>query len=140
MPPALFKDSHMIEGSCHCGAVRWNLEALPDQATACNCTICRRYGALWAYGFQNEDIRISGETRTYAWNGRHLGFHFCGNCGCVAAWWAIEPGADGRRYGGVNLRLAEPDAVAAIPIRHHDGFDTRKDLPRSGHSVADMWF
>ena len=130
----------MIQGSCHCGAVRWSFDGLPQSATSCNCTVCRRHGALWAYGFQNEEIQISGETRTYAWAGRNLGFHFCGECGCVAYWWAIEAGADGRRYGAVNLRLAEPGAVAAIPLRHHDGFDTRANLPRDTHSIADVWF
>jgi hypothetical protein len=130
----------MIEGACHCGAVRYTFDGLPDEATACSCTICRRHGTLWAYGFQNEDIRISGDTLVYAWGRRNLGFHFCGKCGCVAAWWAIEAGADGRRYGAVNLRLAEPEAVAAIPIRHHDGAGAGNDLPRDGRCVADMWF
>ena len=130
----------MIHGSCHCRAVRWSVAGLPDAATACNCTVCRRYGALWAYGFENEDIRVFGDTRTYAWGDRDLGFHFCGNCGCVASWWATKEGADGRRYGAVNLRLAEPDCVASISIRHHEGFETGMDLPFDGRCVADMWF
>jgi hypothetical protein len=130
----------MIEGACHCNAVRWTFDGLPDEATACSCTICRRHGTLWAYGFQNEEIRISGDTQVYAWGRRNLGFHFCGVCGCVAAWWSIEAGPDGRRYGAVNLRLAEPEAVGAIPIRHHDGLGPGNDLPRDGRCVADMWF
>jgi hypothetical protein len=130
----------MIQGSCHCGSVHWSLDVVPDEATACNCTVCRRYGALWAYGFENQDIRISGDTRTYAWGDRDLGFHFCANCGCIVAWWATEEGADGRRYGAVNLRLAEPDSVGAIPIRRHEGFETGKDLPRDGRRIADVWF
>ncbi len=129
-----------LEGSCHCGAVRWSFDGLPSQATACNCTVCRRHGALWAYGFENENIRVFGDTQVYAWGKWHLGFHFCGNCGCVTYWWALTQGPDGRRYGAVNLRLADPDAVAAIPIRHHDGFDTRNALPPDGRCVADMWF
>jgi hypothetical protein len=32
----------MIEGACHCGAVRWEFDPVPDGATACNCTVCRR--------------------------------------------------------------------------------------------------
>jgi hypothetical protein len=130
----------MLQGSCHCGAVRWSFDGLPDSATACNCTVCRRHGTLWAYGFIDEEVRVSGDTRTYAWGGRNLGFHFCGDCGCVAYWLATTQGADGRRYGGVNLRLAEPESVAAIPIRHHDGLGTGDDLPRDGRCVADMWF
>jgi len=55
----------MIEGSCHCGAVRWTFEGQPDGATACNCTVCRRYGVLWAYDYEGEGIRVSGETTAY---------------------------------------------------------------------------
>jgi hypothetical protein len=56
----------MIEGSCHCGAVRWSFDGVPDAATACNCTVCRRYGVLWAYDYENEGIRVSGPTHAYA--------------------------------------------------------------------------
>ena len=55
----------MIEGSCHCGAVHWTFEGQPDGATACNCTVCRRYGALWAYDYDGEGIKVKGETRPY---------------------------------------------------------------------------
>lgn len=42
----------MVEGSCHCGAVRWRFAGVPESATACNCSVCRRYGALLAYDFE----------------------------------------------------------------------------------------
>ena len=46
----------------------------------------------------------------------------------------------GRRRIAVNLRLAEPDAVARVPIDHFDGLKTFEDLPRDGRCVADYWF
>ena len=55
----------MIQGSCLCGAVRWQFEGQPDGATACNCTACRRYGVLWAYDYEDEGIKISGKTQAY---------------------------------------------------------------------------
>ncbi len=48
--------------------------------------------------------------------------------------------AEGRLRIAVNLRLAEPDAVAQIPIDHFDGLVTFDDLPRDGRCVADYWF
>ena len=54
-----------MKGSCHCGAVHWHFEGVPESATACNCSVCRRYGALWVYGFFGEQIDISGDTQTY---------------------------------------------------------------------------
>ena len=130
----------MIEGSCHCGAVRFSFEGVPQSATACNCTVCRRYGVLWAYDYDDEGIRVSGPTRVYARGNRTIGFHFCPDCGCVVCWRAMEPDKEGRRRIAVNLRLAEPEAVAAIVIDHFDGLDRFDDLPRDGRCVADMWF
>jgi hypothetical protein len=129
----------MIEGACHCGAVHWTFEGEPDGATACNCTVCRRYGVLWAYDYVDEGIHVTGPTTVYA-RGEAIGFHFCPTCGCLAYWRALKLGDDGRRRIAVNLRLAEPDAVAGIPIDHFDGLDTFHDLPRDGRTVTDYWF
>ena len=131
----------MLEGSCHCGAVRWTFEGMPDSITACNCTACRRYGVLWAYDYLNEGITVSGPTTIYT-RGQALEFHFCPTCGCVA-YWLLQEGrveADGRRRIAVNVRLTEPDPIADLPIDHFDGLDTFDDLPRDGRCVKDMWF
>ena len=131
----------MIEGSCLCGAVRWRFAGVPDGATACNCTACRRYGVLWAYDYEGEGITVSGETTSYRRRENiPLGFHFCPTCGCVTHWRSTRTGEDGRRRIAVNLRLAEPDVVADIPIDHFDGLVTFHDLPRDGRSVRDYWF
>jgi hypothetical protein len=119
--------------------VRWRFEGVPESATACNCSICRRYGALWGYGFFDEQVTVSGETRTYLWDRKSIEFHFCGQCGCVVCWRAAMPGADGRRYGAINLRLAaDPAAVQAIVLLHHDT-ESMTDLPLDGMCVADVW-
>jgi hypothetical protein len=129
----------MIEGSCHCGAVRWRFDGVPESATTCNCSICRRYGALWAYDFEDEKIRASGATQAYLWNRKWIEFHFCPNCACIAYWRAAQPGKDGRRRIAVNLRLAvAPEAVKAIALTHHDTV-TKDDLPADGMCVADVW-
>ena len=128
-----------LEGSCHCGAVRWRFNGMPESATACNCTVCRRYGVLWAYGFEGDGIEVLGPTRAYI-RGKAIEFHFCPTCGCVACWRAQRPDKEGRRRIAVNLRLAEPEPVAGIPIDHFDGLLTFEDLPRDGRCVADYWF
>jgi hypothetical protein len=140
---ALSGDFQMIEGCCHCGAVRWTFEGVPVSATACNCTLCRRYGALWIYDYENEAIKVSGPTAVYIRKDTTkpaLEIHFCSSCGCVICWRGLSVEADGRRRIAVNLRLAEPEAVAALPIEHFDGLDTFDDLGRDGRCVKDMWF
>ena len=129
----------MIQGSCHCGAVQWRFEAVPESATACNCTVCRRYGVLWIYDFEGEGVHVSGPTRAYV-RGKAIEFHFCPTCGCVAYWRALQANKEGRRRLAVNVRLSEPEAVARLPIDHFDGLGTFEDLPRDGRCVADYWF
>jgi hypothetical protein len=129
----------MIEGSCLCGAVHWQFDGVPDRATACNCTACRRYGTLWAYAYEGDGITVSGPTTPYV-RGTALEFHFCPACGNVAFWRGLRPHADGRVRMAVNLRLASPESVADIPIDHFDGFDTFEDVPRDGRCVRDYWF
>ena len=129
----------MIKGSCLCGAVQWCFEATPESATACNCTACRRYGVLWIYDYEGEGVHVSGPTRAYI-RGKALGFHFCAACGCMAYWRALQTDKEGRRRLAVNVRLAEPDAVAHLPIDHFDGLVNFEDLPRDGRCVADYWF
>lgn len=132
-------DGEILRGSCHCGAVHWQFAGLPESATACNCTVCRRYGVLWIYGYENEGIHVSGTTQQYR-RGEAIGFHFCPDCGCVAYWRGLQVDKKGRRRIAVNLRLTEPGAVANVPINHFDGLDTFSDLPRDGRCVADYWF
>ena len=132
----------MLTGSCHCGAAGWTLEGDPGPATACNCTLCRRYGALWAYDYEGERIRIIGPTTAYTRAGPDpsLEIDFCPTCGGVLCWRGLEVEASGRRRIAVNLRLAAPEAVADLPIDHFDGLTTLDDLPRDGRCVRDLWF
>jgi hypothetical protein len=116
---------------------------MPESVTACNCTLCRRYGVLWIYDFEGGLIKLSGSSTVYTRKEVKkpaLEIHFCGSCGCVAAWRGLMLEPDGRRRIAVNLRLAEPGPVAHLPIDHFDGFDTFDDLPRDGRCVADLWF
>jgi hypothetical protein len=130
----------MIEGACHCGGVRWRFESKPEAATACNCTSCRRYGALWIYGWQDEDVFVTGSTNGYIRGEKVLAFHFCPTCGNVAYWRSVDTGPDGRRRIAVNVRLSEPDAVAGIPIQQFDGLHSFEDLPPDDRRVRDLWF
>lgn len=115
-----------VDATCHCGAVTITLAALPSEVTDCNCSLCRRYGALWAY-YPAGQVAVSADpaTDSYAWNGRHIDFHRCRRCGCVTHWQPRDAGRDRR---GVNARLLPPDILAAAHLRHLDGAATGKYL------------
>ncbi|MGB6451537.1 MAG: GFA family protein [Steroidobacteraceae bacterium] len=115
----------MIESSCHCGAVKLEILDAPEEVTDCNCSICRRYGALWAY-YSPAHVRIiatKGATDHYLWGDKSIEFHRCPDCGCVTHWAAVDQPSDRM---GVNARLMEPEILAAARLRRLDGANTWK--------------
>jgi hypothetical protein len=115
----------MIQASCHCGGVVLEIDAAPDEVTECNCSICRRYGVLWAY-YSPRQVRVTGgATDTYAWDDRSIAFHRCAACGCVSHWWPVDPQRDRM---GINARLLEPALLAQARVRHLDGAATEQYL------------
>jgi hypothetical protein len=132
----------MLIGTCHCGKAGWTLEGDPGSITACNCTLCRRYGTLWAYDYEGERVAITGKTASYTREGKQpaLEILFCPTCACVVSWRGLSLGEHGRRRMAVNVRLAPPDLVADLPIDHFDGLESFEDLPSKGRCVRDLWF
>lgn len=129
-----------IEGACHCGNVKWIYDLPLESVTACNCTVCSRYGALWAYGYMNEGITVTGETKSYT-RGKAINFNFCSQCGCVVHYTAKKPAENGRVRMAVNARMiTDPDKISSLPIDHFEGLETFEDLPRDHRTVKDLWF
>ena len=81
---------------CPAGRSRRGVSGDPGPITACNCTLCRRYGTLWAYDYEDERIRVTGTTRAYTRRGKTpaLAIHFCVECGCVTHWRGLRVGED----------------------------------------------
>jgi hypothetical protein len=111
----------MIKTTCHCGAVTIKIPRQPDTVTNCDCSICRRYGTLWAY-YRQDEVTISaleGALESYAWGRKSLRFVRCRTCGCVTHW---EPTSRSRGDRvGINARNFEPDQIGAVRIRRLDG-------------------
>jgi hypothetical protein len=132
-------DTSNLQGTCHCGKVSWTYAGTLESATACNCTSCRRWGGLWAYGNENEEISTAGPTQTYV-RGPNLEYHFCPTCAGVAFWKLRKTNAEGKRPMAVNLRMTEPAAIEHLPIDHFEGLESFEDLPRDARCIRDMWF
>ena len=110
----------MIEASCHCGAVTLTAPAKPSEVTECNCSICRRTGAVLAY-YSPKDVRVSGATDIYMWGDRMIEFHRCKVCGVFTHWTAVDKSYDRM---GVNVRLMAPELLTDLRIPKFDGADT----------------
>jgi hypothetical protein len=118
----------MITTTCHCGAVAIQIPRAPATLTNCNCSICRRYGTLWAY-YPADEVNVSAEpgaTMAYAWGDESIRFVRCSTCGCVTHWEPIDPGSESRV--GVNARNFHPDQLGAVRIRRLDGAETEEYL------------
>lgn len=110
----------MIESSCHCGAVKLEIATAPETVTDCNCSICRRYGVLWAY-YSPQQVRIVSTpdaTEIYMWGDKSIAFHRCRICGCVTHWAPVDKTVD---RIGVNARLMDADVLANAHVRRVDG-------------------
>jgi hypothetical protein len=114
-----------VTASCHCGAIRLEIERAPETVTDCNCSICRRYGVLWAYyrPVQVQIVASSDATDIYMWDDRSIEFHRCRVCGCVTHWAPVDRGRDRM---GVNARLMPFEVVAAARVRKLDGAVTER--------------
>lgn len=118
-----------MKTACHCGAVRIEVARRPRTVTECNCSICRRYGARWAY-FLGKSVKVTVGARAlrrYS-RGRMLNFERCARCGCVMRW-RLKKGRGTEDRMGVNMRMAEdPALLASITIRRFDGAVSWKDV------------
>ena len=129
----------MVRAACHCGAVRITMEPGPTWVLDCNCSICRRYGALWAYSWDfiaqkalNATLVQGGDAiEAYLWGDRDIGFYRCKSCGCLTHHVAMNEPA---KLRGVTARMFVNFDPASVTIHRSDNahtgwFWTRPDAP-----------
>lgn len=122
----------MIDATCHCGNVTATVDQLPASLVSCNCSICRRLGALWAY-YVPADVAVmvrEGTTSTYVWGHGNIAFHHCPACGCTTHY--TSTGKTKAERIGLNCRMLDPEIVADVPIRYFDGAVTWQFIDQPG--------
>jgi hypothetical protein len=123
----------MITCSCHCGAVRFEIDEPPTELTDCNCSLCRRIGGLWTYYKTGQVKMLSapGATLIYIWGDKDLETHTCKTCGCTTHWQAAKKDAPDRM--GINARMMEPAVIHGLRVKLFDGADSWKTIGWSVH-------
>lgn len=116
-------------GSCHCGAVRFEVDLDLGQPTfRCNCSICRRT-RFWAAVVPPSGFRLlqgADDLSRYLFNTRKNEHTFCRHCGVRA----FGHGTDtpmGEMYG-VNVGCLEgvsDEDLSRVPIVYVDGLNDR---------------
>ena len=109
----------IYEGGCHCGAVRFEVEA-PEAVDCedCNCSICRKTGFLHLIVPESRFRLLQGEEDlvTYTFNTGVAQHHFCRICG-IKSFYVPRSNPDGV---DVNLRCLD-SMPASTRIRSFDG-------------------
>jgi len=113
--------THVVHrGGCHCGAIRFEVEA-PARLLVheCNCSICSMTGFLHLIVPASRFRLLSEPTTlvTYTFNtgtARHL---FCGRCG-IKSFYVPRSNPDGY---SVNARCLDRDTISALDVEPFDG-------------------
>jgi len=118
-------------GGCHCGAVRFEVEA-PERITAldCNCTLCSMTGFLHLIVPKSKFRLLSGEDHltTYRFNTGVAQHKFCRTCG-IKSFYVPRSNPDGI---DVNVRcLDEPPRE--MKIEPFDGRDWESHGAKLAH-------
>ncbi len=108
-------------GSCHCGAVCFEIDVAPQEAYTCDCSLCRRRSARMS-SIHESNFRITqGQDRLslYQWNMRIARHYFCSTCG-------IYPFHRKRSMPdtwGINLACLDDFDSSNLPYRKASGLD-----------------
>jgi hypothetical protein len=117
-------DPKLHRGSCQCGAVVF--EALVDISApiTCNCSRCRRLGAVLAFTPRENFTLLQGEDdiTEYTFNRRVIRHEFCSICGIEPFAYGMLP--DGMPMAAINVNCLDGVDPRALDATHYDGAAT----------------
>src|SRR5687768_1414265 len=95
-------------GSCHCGAIRFEVEIDTASASMCNCSVCFKVGARSAIVKPGEFRLLTDESKAacYEWGGKTSRRYFCASCGvtCYGRGHLAQLGGD---YVSINFNALD---------------------------------
>ena len=127
--------SCILEGRCHCGAVRYTFHASQPPAQwivrACQCSFCRAHGARTTSdpnGSVTFDIADASKLERYRFGTKTTDFLICNGCGVYLA--AVLTSARGQFATlNVNAMQSLPDLAEAAPVSY-DGESSEHRMAR----------
>ena len=111
----------LYQGSCHCGRIAFEVEGDFKQAIDCNCSLCRRRGALLA-AVPGDKLVLKTPAEnisTYLFNKHAIRHRFCSNCGIAP--YSEGENDKGSRSAMVNLRCLPEFDLDSVEIIKFDG-------------------
>ena len=109
------------KGSCHCGAVAFEVEGELGGVLSCNCSMCRRKGSLLWF-VPRAQLRLSTPeeaTGVYTFNKHAIKHRFCTTCGIHPYGEGTDP--KGNAMAAVNVRCLDGVELEKLAVQHYDG-------------------
>lgn len=109
----------MHQGSCHCGAVRFRVDAVIAELTTCDCSLCVKRNAVMAKVPEQALTVLDGEQMLtlYEWNTRRAKHFFCRRCG-IYVFHRKRAAPD---HFGVNAYCLDGFDVGSVAVRATEG-------------------
>jgi len=108
-------------GGCQCGQVRFEVEAQIDKVISCNCSRCKKTGALLAAADRAGFKLLSGADveNDYQFNKKVIHHPFCATCGIQS--YAYGKGPGGKDMVMLNVRCLDGVDAEAFEVMKYDG-------------------
>lgn len=109
----------IYNGSCHCGRVRFEVQTDLDCVRACDCSICRRRGAL-IHRVGEADLKVLtplAELTTYKFHTQQATDYFCPTCGILP----FRRPRTAPHLWAINVRCLEGVDLDSIPVEQVHG-------------------
>jgi hypothetical protein len=116
-------------GGCHCGAVKFEIEAPADiEATECNCSICKQCGFVHLFVSRDNFRLLQGEDSitTYTFNTGVAKHTFCKHCG-VKSFYVPRSHPDGL---SINVNCLEDATIASLQLTPFDGRNWEQNVTK----------
>ena len=101
-------------GSCHCGRVHFEVDADLDHVRRCDCSICRKRGAL-THRVEPSCLRLLtplDALSVYQWHTRTAKDYFCPTCGVLP----FRRPRTAPQLWGINVRCLDGVDLSEIPV------------------------
>ncbi len=114
--PGEARRMNTYQGSCHCGRVRFEIDTVLDHVRVCDCSICKRRGAL-VHRVDEQYFRLHTaieDLSTYTFNTHTARDYFCSTCGVLP----FRRPRTASRTWGINVRCLDGVDFDTIPVKH----------------------
>ncbi|HMI97790.1 MAG TPA: GFA family protein [Micropepsaceae bacterium] len=106
-------------GSCHCGAVEFEIHSDLTSVLICDCSLCKRKNAIMTR-VPKEEFRLlkgEGDLALYQWNTKIAKHYFCKHCGI----YTHHQPRTAPDMIGVNLGCIDTIDARALPVQKAEG-------------------